>query len=264
MSLMDEAYKQFDNIKKPQRYIPMKEFNEITEIFGQMPGNGTQYLYHGSPVDNLKKFDLSKAGSLNGSDYGKGIYTGGYSTAITYADDINGNPLGGHLYKVQIPRDEYLYDVDKPFRYQSKYVRDKIINWEEIPKQYRKQWADMLLGRENPYEEGLTVIESLNNEGDWARPGGLLEKMGIHGKKIKPWDAHEPYRIIFNPTYAKIGDKIFGVIDPWSMSDMLKIGGNDPRAVFGSKKEKNKMLQEINEAGYTVERQPDGTLLFKI
>lgn len=52
--------------------------------------------------------------------------------------------------------------------------------------------------------------------------------------------------------------------DPWSMSDMLKMGGNDVRAVFGSKKEKNKMLQEINEAGYTVERQPDGTLLFKI
>ena len=264
MSLMDEAYKQFDNIKKPQRYIPMKEFNEFTEIIGHMPGNEVQYLYHGSPVDNLKEFDLSKAGSLNGGIYGKGIYTGGYSTALSYADDIDGNALGVHLYKVQIPRDEYLYDIDKPFRYQSKYVRDKIINWEKIRKQDRKLWADMLLGRENPYEEGLTVIENLQNEGDWARPGGLLEKMGIHGKKVRPLGVREPYRIIFNPTYAKIVDKIFGVMDPWSMSDMLKMGGNDPRAVFGSKKEKNKMLQDINEAGYTVERQPDGTLLFKI
>ena len=88
--------------------------------------------------------------------------------------------------------------------------------------------------------------------------------MGIHGKKVKVLGVPEPYRIIFNPKYAKIVDKIFGVMDPWSMSDMLKMSGNDPRAVFGSKKEKNKMLQEINEAGYTVERQPDGTLLFKI
>ena len=264
MSLMDEAYKQFDNIKKPQKYIPMKEFNEFTEIFGQMPGNGIQYLYHGSPVDNLKEFDLGKVGSLNGSYYGKGIYTGGYSTALSYADDIDGSPLGGHLYKVQIPRDEYLYDANKPFRYQSKYVRDKIINWEEIPKNFRKQWADMLLGRANPHEEGLTALGNLKYEGDLNSPGGILEKMGIHGKKVKVLGVHEPYRIIFNPTYAKIVDKLFGVMDPWSMSDMLKMGGNDPRAVFGSKKEKNKMLQEINEAGYTVERQPDGTLLFKI
>lgn len=243
-----------------------KDFNNFTDIFGFMPEKETQFAYHGTPVDNLKNFDLSKAGSLNGSDYGKGIYTGGYSTAVTYADDINGNPMGGHLYKVQIPRDEYLYDADKPFRYQSKYVRDKIINWEEMPKQYRKQWAEMLLGRENPYEEGITALGNLKYEGDLNSPDGILEKMGIHGKKIKPWGAHEPYRIIFNPKYAKIVEKLFSTIDPWTMQDILKTQGYDSRLIFGNSKEKEKAKKDIEQyyRDYKMTIRPDGSYLFEI
>lgn len=260
MSWLDDVNSQLDYIKPTGNYKPVKDFNEFSEMFG-MPEAHSQYVYHGTPVDNLKQFDINRAGSINGSEYGKGIYTGDYHTATTYADDIFGNTMEGHVYKVQIPRDEYLYNADKPFRRQSKYVRDKIINWNEIPKQNKQQWIDMLLGRANPLEEGLDVINSVGFSDDsYSKPGGLLEKMGIHGKIVKPELADSLYRVIFNPKYAKIVDKMFGLMDPFTMGDMLKLQGMDPRLIVGSQKEKQEALDEY---GYTIDYDKDGNPILK-
>jgi hypothetical protein len=168
-----------------------------------------QSTYHGSPNDNITEFLEKYFGSSHGLDNGVGVYTtSDIDNAKVYANRQN---TGGHLYEVQIPSDEYLWDKNKPFKEQSKFVKDRAIKWSYIPEQYRQTWIKDLLGLNNKYMEGLQQISSFS---DFKNVEEALSNMGIKGFKY-----HNSYvnkkpilnQVIFNPNNAKIIRQLFAL-----------------------------------------------------
>lgn len=167
-----------------------------------------QRTYHGSPNDNITEFLEKYFGSSHGLDNGIGVYTtSDIDNAKVYAKRNN---TRGHLYEVQVPSDEYLWDRSKPFKEQSKFVRDMAVKWSYVPEKYRKEWVKDLLGLNNKYMEGLQQIGSLT---EFKNVEDALDNMGIKGFKYYDnyADPSIVNHVIFNPNNAKIIRQLFAL-----------------------------------------------------
>lgn len=181
--------------------------------------NEFQYLYHGSPQNNITEFDANMFGKGKGSSWGKGVYaTSNYDIAKdVYARQNPSNK--GHLYMVEMPADKYLYNNEVNFNQQSDWVKKQIQNWKRIPESQRAEWIKKL--NSNPYYFGDEIYNIANRDlgrDAYAKDiNKYLEEMGIKGRKvadhkIERLTNNPQTRMVFNAKNARILKQLFGTL----------------------------------------------------
>lgn len=198
-----------NSIPDPSKMTPEEQLAlgaNVNPIMGLLGATA----YHGSPY-LFDKFDLEKAGSNSGQDYGYGTYLSSspdVANAYTKAFGSKNNKDVGNVYKVDIP-DEYM---------------PKMLNWSsyqqtpEVKEIFKKNGLPIEGSGEDLYFEAIKKAGSSDeNKSGFQKAAEYLDSIGIKGVKYpnravgNTQDAQN--YVLFNPSQIKILETKKGLLD---------------------------------------------------
>jgi hypothetical protein len=198
-----------NSIPDPSKMTPEQQLamglnaNPIMGLLGMTAYHGSPYLFD--------KFDLSKAGSNSGQDYGYGLYfTSSPKVANAYTKPIGSQNVkdAGNVYKVDIP-DEYI---------------PKMINWSsykqtpEVKEIFKKHGLSAEGSGEDLYFEAIKKAGSSDeNKSGFQKAAEYLDSIGIKGvtypnRGVGDMKDAQNY-VLFNPSQIPILETTKGLLD---------------------------------------------------